>query len=60
MEGEKIEIFGKKYVHYPKKFTTPYFQPRLHDLKGLNRRFWYNIILIINTFYAVIKIIKGQ
>lgn len=41
MEGEKIEIFGIKYIYLPKKYKSPYFQPRIIDIKAINRPYWY-------------------
>jgi hypothetical protein len=40
MEGEKFNIFGGTYIHYPKRVKLPDFQPRLVDLKAINRNYW--------------------
>jgi hypothetical protein len=40
MEGEKFMIFGRPYIHYPRRVKLPWFQPRLADLKAINRPYW--------------------
>ena len=40
MEGEKINIFGRTLIHYEKRIKSPDFQPRIPDLKAINRRYW--------------------
>jgi hypothetical protein len=40
MEGEKINIFGYTHIHYEKRIKTSNFQPRISDLKAINRRYW--------------------
>ena len=40
MEGEKINILGRSIIHYPKRIKSPHFQPRIPDLRAINRRYW--------------------
>ncbi len=42
MEGEKLTIFGLQYTHYEKRIKSPYFEPKLNDIKAINRPYWYN------------------
>jgi hypothetical protein len=43
MNGEKINILGRTYIHYEKRIKLPEFQPRISDLRATYRRNWYNI-----------------
>jgi hypothetical protein len=44
MEGEKIKLFGRTYIHFEKRIKSPYFQPLLPELKAIYRRYWYNYL----------------
>jgi hypothetical protein len=53
MEGEKIKIFGRTHMHYEERIKSPHFQPRIPDLRAINRRYWYIyncLIFILNIF----------
>jgi hypothetical protein len=41
MNGEKINILGRTYIHYEKRIKLPDFQPRIADLRATHRRNWY-------------------
>jgi hypothetical protein len=45
MQGEKINIFSRIYIHYEKRIKSAYFQLGISDLRAILRKYWYILII---------------
>ena len=63
MNGEKIKILGATYTHYSKEVKSSDYEPKLNDLKDINRPYWTlkkKIYSGLITFVVVLLIIIGS
>ena len=63
MNGEKIKIFGTTYTHYSKEVKSSDYEPKLNDLKDINRPYWTfkkKLYSGFITFIVVLLIIIGS
>jgi hypothetical protein len=63
MNGEKIKIFGTTYTHYSKEVKSSDYEPKLNDLKDINRPYWTfkkKIYSGFITFIVVLLIVIGS
>ena len=63
MNGEKIKLFGTTYTHYSKEVKSSDYEPKLNDLKDINRPYWTlkkKLYSGFITFIVVLLIIIGS
>ncbi len=63
MNGEKIKILGTTYTHYSKEVKSSDYEPKLNDLKDINRPYWTfkkKIYSGFITFIVVLLIVIGS